>query len=310
MKSSSHRGIPAPALIAVLMLLVLPCACRKSDSPAGAELHPAAAAVKHYRLRGMVLATSLATGEITIQHGDIPGFMPAMTMVYKLKNAADVQKLRPGDEIAADVLVPSDSDNYLLDQVVITSKKGRKLPPTMLPPHQLMIGEAVPDVPLVNQDGKPIHLRDYLGKAVLITFIYTRCPMPTACPLITSHFAEVNDLLAKAPAAYAASHLISVSLDPNYDKPPVLRQYGMAYLDDNAAAFAHWEFADTTPADLKKLAEAFGLQYTEEDNQITHTMQTTLLNKDNKVAQQWGGSGWSPADVASAVETAALRAAR
>ena len=292
-------------------LMVLPSGCREeSDNPAGVELHPTAVTVKHYRLAGMVLATSGATSEITIKHGDIPGFMPAMTMVYKVKNPVDVQKLKPGDEIAADVLVPSDSDNYLLDQVVVTSEKGRRLPPTMLPPHQLMVGETVPDVPLVNQDGKPIHLRDYRGKAVLITFIYTRCPMPTACPLITSHFAKVNDLLAKMPAAYAASHLISVSLDPNYDKPPVLRQYGMAYLDDNAAAFAHWEFADTTSGDLKKLAQAFGLQYTEEDNQITHTMQTTLLDKENKVAQQWGGSGWNPSEVANAVAALALQAGK
>jgi len=307
MMSISRFGVAV--LVLCPALLALPLGCRKqSDSAAGVELHPVDATVKHYRLQGMVLATSAATGEITIQHGDIPGFMPAMTMVYKLKNPADVQKLKPGDEIKADVLVPSDSDNYLLDQVVITSEKGRSLPPTMLPPHQLMVGETVPDVPLVNQDGKPIHLQDYRGKAVLITFIYTRCTMPTACPLITSHFAKVNDLLAKMPTAYAASHLISVSLDPNYDKPPVLRQYGMAYLDDNAAAFTHWEFADTTPGDLKKLAQAFGLQYTEEDNQITHTMQTTLLDKDNKVAQQWGGSGWNPSDVANAVAALALKA--
>lgn len=309
MMSISRFGVTA--LVLGTALMVLPSACRKeSDNPAGVELHPTAVTLRHYRLEGMVLATSAATSEITIQHGDIPGFMPAMTMVYKVKNPADVQKLKPGDEITADVLVPSDSDNYLLDEVVITSEKGRKLPPTMLPPHQLMVGETVPDVPLVNQDGKPIHLRDYRGKAVLITFIYTRCAMPTACPLITSHFAKVNDLLAKMPAAYAASHLISVSLDPNYDKPPVLHQYGMAYLDDNAAAFAHWEFADTTPGDLKKLAQAFGLQYTEEDNQITHTMQTTLLDEENKVAQQWGGSGWNPSDVANAVAAVALQAGR
>ncbi len=309
MMSIARFGVAV--LVSSAALMVLPSACRKeSESTAGVELHPTAVTVKHYRLEGMVLATSTATGEITIKHGDVPGFMPAMTMVYKVKNPVDVQKLKPGDDITADVLVPSDSDNYLLDQIVITSEKGRKLPSTMLPPHPLMVGETVPDVPLVNQDGKPIHLRDYRGKAVLITFIYTRCPMPTACPLITSHFAKVNDLLEKVPAAYAASHLISVSLDPTYDTPPVLRQYGMAYLDDNAAAFTHWEFADTTPGDLKNLAQAFGLQYTEEDNQITHTMQTTLLDKENKVAQQWGGSGWNPSDVANAVAALAQRAGR
>ncbi len=292
------------------LLLTLPAACRQQSQPsAGVELHPVNATVRHEQLQGLVLATSLPTSEITVKHGVIPNFMPAMTMVYKVKNPADVQKLRPGDEISADILVPSDSEDYLLDNIAITSEKGRSLPPTLLPPHQLMIGELVPDVALMNQDGKPVHLKDYKGKAVLITFIYTRCPMPTACPLISSHFSEVNKLLSQDPKAYANSLLISISLDPAYDKPPVLRQYGLAYLDDNAAAFSHWEFADTTPDDLRKLAQAFGLEYSVEDNQITHTMQTTLIDKNSKVAQQWEGSGWNPHDVAAAVEAAAMKGA-
>ena len=306
----SHRFSRLHFSLVAALSLALPSACRRqSETSAGVELHPVNATVRHEHLQGLVLATSVATTEITVKHGVIPDFMPAMTMVYKVKNPADVQKLRPGDEISADILVPSDSDDYLLDNIAITSEKGRSVPPTLLPPHQLMIGEPVPDVPLMNQDGKPVHLNDYKGKAVLVTFIYTRCPMPTACPLISSHFSEVNKLLSQDPKAYANSLLISISLDPTYDKPPVLRQYGLAYLDDNAAAFSHWEFADTTPDALKKLAQAFGLQYSVEDNQITHTMQTTLIDKNSKVAQQWGGSGWSPHDVAAAVEAAAIKGA-
>jgi len=258
----------------------------------------------------MVVALSAATGEITVQHGDIPGFMPAMTMAYKLKNPTEIQKLKTGDQISADVLVHSDNDDYLVDSVVVTSEARRGFVPAMLPPHELMVGEQVPDLPLVNQDGKAIHLKDYRGKALLITFIYTRCPMPTACPLITSHFAKVNRDLAQDQRAYDASHLISISLDPAYDKPPVLRQYGLAYLDDNAAEFSHWEFADTTPGDLKNLAEAFGLQYSEEGNQITHTMATTLIGPDSKVVQTWAGSDWNPDYVAGAVKSLALKAAR
>ena len=116
--------------------------------------------------------------------------------------------------------------------------------------------------------------------------------------------------LPSDPKAYNASHLISISLDPGYDQPPVLRQYGLAYLDDNAGAFSHWEFADTTPGDLKKLAEAFGLQYNEENNQITHTMATTLIDPDSKVAQTWAGSDWNPDDVASAIKSLALKVTR
>lgn len=306
---SRHHFACAAVLSCVALSVQI--GCRKSaDGEPGVALHPANTSVDRYHLSGLILATSPATGQITVQHGDIPGFMPAMTMAYKLKDPKEIQDLKSGDEITADVLVHSDSDDYLLDSVTITSEARRGLPPAMLPPHQLMAGETVPDLPLVNQDGKTIHLKDYRGKALLITFIYTRCPMPTACPLITSHFAKVNKALAHDEKAFEESHLISVSLDPAYDKPPVLRQYGLAYLDDKASAFSHWEFADTTPGDLKRLAEAFGLQYSEENNQITHTMATTLIYKNGKVAHTWTGSDWNPDDVASAVEALALRPAR
>ena len=300
-------------VFAAILCVVVPfqIGCHKSaDSEPGVVLHPTNTPVDRYHLRGLVLATSAATNEITVKHGDIPGFMPAMTMVYKLKDPAEIQKLKPGDGISADVLVHSDSEDYLLDSIVITSQARPGSTPAMLPPHQLMVGELVPDIPLVNQDDKTIHLNDYRGKALLVTFIYTRCPMPTACPLISSKFARVNSALAADPKAYSTSHLISISLDPAYDKPPVMRQYGLAYLDDNPSAFSHWEFADTTPGDLKKLAEAFGLEFSEEDNQITHTMATTLIGPDSKVEQTWAGSDWKPDDVAAAVKAAVLRSTR
>jgi len=306
---SEFRSILGFVLVGALVITLFGCRDKKDiggapSTPVGHETYT------KYHLNGLVLAKSTQTNEVTVKHGDIPGFMPAMTMVYKVKDPAVVQEVQPGDQIAADLLVPANSDDYLLDDVVITSEAQRNLPPSMLPAHRLMVGERVPDVPLINQDGKTIHLQDYRGKAVLVTFIYTRCPMPRACPLITSHFAEVNEQLSKDPNAYAASHLISISLDPNYDKPPILRQYGLAYLDDKASAFSHWEFADTTPADLKKLAEAFGLAYTEEDNQITHSMQTTLIGPDSTVAQTWEGSGWDPASVVNAVKATVSQAGK
>jgi len=305
---------PLSSLLALTLLgglVPLIPGCKQTSTISGnSSIASAPVTYKKYHLRGMIVAKSIQASEVTVRHGDIPGVMPAMTMVYKVKDPAVVQELQPGDRIAAEILVPSDSDNYLLDEVVITDESHRNEPPAMLPAHQLMVGEKVPDIPLVNQDGATIHLQNYLGKAILVTFIYTRCPMPTACPLISSHFYKVNESLARDPKAYAASHLISISLDPNYDRPPVLRQYGLAYLDDNAAGFSHWEFTDTTPGDLKKLAEAFGLQYSAEGNQITHTMRTILIGPDSKVVQTWDGSGWDPNTVAAAVQAASLKAAR
>ena len=313
MRSHSRKCILATLATAFLLISI---GCKRpaeTNGPVGALTVAAPssnAGVKRYSLNGMVLGKSEQGQELTVKHGVIPGFMPAMTMIYKVKDPAVLKNLEPGDQISAVILDSSSNDNYLLDEIVTTDASRRNLPPEMLPAHALLPGEKVPEMPLVNQDGKTIHLRDYRGKAMLITFIYTRCPLPNACPLITSHFLKVHELLAKDAKAYGASHLLSISLDPAYDSPPVLRQFGLAYLDDRASDFEHWEFAVTTPGDLKKLATAFGLEYTEEDNQITHTMRTTLIGANNKVVQTWYGSGWEPEEVANAIKAEANKAAR
>ncbi len=298
------------AIAPAFLLLGLVCGCRNHSAAGPSPSNPAEAGTKTYHLRATVLGKNLATTEVTVKHGDIPGLMPAMTMVYKVKDPAVVEELQPGDGIAADLLVSANGQDYLLDNVVITDQSRRDLPPAITAPRQLQVGQSIPDVPLVNQDGKTIHLSGYRGKALLITFVYTRCPMPTACPLISSHFARVHEELARDSGAYAASHLISISLDPSYDKPPILRQYGLAYLDDHPAGFAQWEFAATSPVDLRRLADAFGLQYTVEDNQISHTMETTLIGPDGNVARTWEGSGWDPHEVASAVRDLAAKGTR
>jgi protein SCO1/2 len=291
--------------ILTVILLCWPLGCRKTDAGDSIPRSEHSSTVTRYHLRGIALGKSDLTKEITVKHEAIPGFMPAMTMAYRVKDPTVIHKVERGDLIGADVLVRSDNSDYLLDNVAITAGSKGHLLPTSLPPHRLLPGEAIPNIPLVNQDRRTIHLQDFRGKALLITFIYTRCPMPTACPRISSHFAQVNDALSRDPKAYAGSHLISISLDPDYDRPAVMRNYGLAYLNDKAEDFSHWEFATTSPTDLKRLAEAFGLEYTVEGGQITHTMQTILVGPNGKVIQTWPGSDWNGNDVAAAVTRSA-----
>jgi protein SCO1/2 len=292
----------SPSRIAVAALLLALAGCRGLQPAATAH-----SAVQHYHLAGTVVAVNAATGELTVKHGAIPGFMPAMTMPYKLKDAARARDLKPGDSIAAEVVASAASDDFMLDNVTVTAH-GVTAP--VIAAQRLVAGDKVPDVPLVNQDGRTIHLRDYRGHALLLTFIYTRCPMPTACPLITSRFARVNRALMADAEVRKGSHLLSISLDPDFDKPPVLRRYGLAYINDDPAGFAHWEFAATTPDDLRRLAQSFGLEYSVADNQITHTMQTVLIAPDGTVARSWAGSGWSEDEVAAAVKSRVPRGGR
>lgn len=295
----------------MLVLLALGVwGCRSQNATGDLEPQPAPSrAPEHYVLHGTVLGISTQTGELTVQHDEIHGFMPAMTMAYKIADPAVLPHLRAGDEIAAVMLVPVTTEGYRLDAIKVL-RHGGSAELAALPPHTLLPGEAIPDVLLENQDGKPLHLRTSSDRALLLTFIYTRCPMPTACPMIASHFARVNTLLAANPQLAARSHLLSITLDPVYDTPPVLRAYGLAYLGDRPEGFAHWEFARTEPSQLKSLAAAFGLEYHEENNQIVHTVRTILIDRSGHVSRTWDGSSWKPQEVADAVAAVALGKAR
>lgn len=247
-------------------------------------------ASKSYTLHGQVLEINQTAGEITVKHDEIPGFMPAMTMPYKVKDAAAMSRLQPGDGIVADLVTANQGKDYWLDHVRVT---GQSATPTVVQ-RVLKIGQAVPDLRLVNQDGHAFHFRDFQGKAVLVTFIYTRCPMPTFCPRLTSQFAKIQEDLAKTPADYDRTHLLTISFDPKYDTAPVLRRYGLAYLDNRAEGFAHWDFASTTPADIRQIADAFGLQYVEKDNQITHSIAIVLIAPNGTVARYWNAEWNTP----------------
>ncbi|MGA8043459.1 MAG: copper-binding protein, partial [Terracidiphilus sp.] len=158
---------------------------------------------KVYKLRGKVVAANPSTGEVTLDHEAIPGFMEAMTMPYKLKDPSILSELHPGDVITADVLVSQDADaTVLLDHIVVVAQGKPDYRPTSSY-HVPAPGDAVPDFALQDQDGHSIHLDQFRGKALLITFIYTRCPLPNFCPLVTHHFAVIEHQLAANPALYA-----------------------------------------------------------------------------------------------------------
>jgi protein SCO1/2 len=263
---------------------------------------------KRYSLQGQIVAKDVAANEITVQHDEIPGFMAAMTMPYKVKDPATVQEVEPGDKIAAEVVVVNDGSDYWLEDVRITEESGRKSASAAPSVRRLNVGEHVPNLPLVNQDGRTIHLDDFKGRAVLMTFIYTRCPLPNFCPRLSSQFAKIHDDLAKTPDDYRKTHLLTITFDPKYDTAAVLRKYGLAYLDDNPAGFAHWDFAFTTPGDLRKLADAFGLMYFEEDNQISHTMNIVLVAPDGTVSKYWSQE-WTTSELEDAFRQQARTAA-
>jgi protein SCO1 len=132
----------------------------------------------------------------------------------------------------------------------------------------------------------------------LLTFIYTRCPLSDYCPLMSTNFALTEEALGKNRQAYSKTHLLSISFDPKYDTPKVLREYGEAYLQKNGKrAFQHWEFASAPSTEMKEIARFFGLFYEEEKGQIVHSMSTTITSPEGKIYRWYHGNDWKSSDV-------------
>jgi protein SCO1/2 len=290
-------------LLASSMIAVVLLAGCHSPSTAGTG-QTASQNFKVYKLHGKVVSTNAAKGEATLDHEAIPGLMEAMTMPYKLKDATILSELHPGDVITADVLVsPDPNADYLLDHIVVVAQaKPDYKPPVSY--HVPATGDAPPDFKLRNQDGRQIHLGQFKGKALLVTFIYTRCPSPEFCPRVTQNFAAVEKQLTASPALIAKTHLLSVSFDPEHDTPERLRAYGATYIGSDAKnAFAHWDFAVPDKPMLVEMAKWFDLGLTTaSDGSITHTLSTTLIGPDGKVARFYPGNEWTPEEVLSDVK--------
>ena len=287
------------------MALLAVAGCHSNQNPDSSSA--AAPNFKTYHLRGKVMSTNSATGEVTLNHEAIPGFMEAMTMPYKLKDPSILGELHPGDTITADVLVSQNADaTVLLDNIVVVAQ-GRPDYKPSVQYHVPAPGDGVPDFALHNQDGHSIHFAEFRGKSLLVTFIYTRCPLPNFCPLVTRNFAAIDKQLLATPALYNKTHLICISFDPEHDTPAVLRAYGSQYIGSNSPkAFAHLEFASPNPNDVDKIAQYFDVGLTRPaDGSITHTLSTTLIGPDGKVRQFYPGNEWTPDQVLADLKRAA-----
>ena len=257
-------------------------ACRRSDNE------------KRFDLKGKVLAVEPDKHLVTVSHEDIKGYMPAMTMPFTVPSESDLQIIAPDDEITATLVI--DGKHSWLEGLIITRQSATA--PAMPGAQMAKPGDEVPNFTLRNQDNREIHIKDYRGMALLLTFIYTRCPVPDYCTLMSDNFAQIDRTLGRDPELYGKTHLLSISIDPEYDTPKVLRSYGAAHTERyQNETFAHWEFAGGTKEQVKEIAQFFGLTYFPEKDQIIHALRTVIVNPDGKVRKIYGGNDWKPEDV-------------
>ncbi len=282
-----------PVLVATACMFLAGCAQPPDESRA-----------QRYELKGKIVSFNKAQQQVVIRHEEIPGFMEAMTMPFTLREDSAYDVMRAGDEIQA-TLVVNDERTRLENPIITQAMPASAATATPSDgPTEPEIGAVVPDATLVNQDGKRINLQGYRGRALVLTFIYTRCPLPDYCTLMSNNFAEIKRELDKSPELRGRARLLSITLDPAHDTPQVLRSYGAGHTENYGdEKFENWEFVTGEPAEIRRVANFFGLIYTQEGEQINHSLRTAVVAPDGKLYKLYRGNEWKAADILGDLRT-------
>jgi protein SCO1 len=285
--------------LCALALAFLLGACARND---GATLYP---------LSGKIEALDIFDRELTIAHQEIPGYMPGMTMPFKLRPSPGrlaryqekrIEQLRRGDVITATLAVTA-TESWVENVRVVRYEAPPEMPVAV--PKESKIGGQVIDVLFEDQDGKPLRFADYRGHVLALTFIYTRCPLPDFCPLIMKNFQQLDEAIEKDKDLRTNARLLSLSFDVEFDRPEVLNAFGSAFVKDRGQGpFARWKLATGTKEAIDRIGRFFGLVFFKEDGQFAHSLVTVVLDKEGKVVQEFSGNDWSVEEALEAMKAA------
>ena len=251
-----------------------------------------------YQVRGIVRGFAPDHSTVGVQHEDIPGFMPSMTMPFSVKNQKEISALKIGDGISFRMTV-TDKDLFLDQVKVIPAGDVHVATPTPPPAasssaaRRLKEGEIVPFFSLTNQEGARITADTLREHPYILTFIFTRCPVPNFCPRISQNFALLQEAI-KADAILAAkARLLSITLDPAFDTPAILKSYAEYQKADPTI----WTFATGEQAQIDNLTQSFAVYVEPEGGTISHGLATALIGADGSVIKIWRGNSWTPSEV-------------
>jgi protein SCO1 len=256
--------------------------------------------VKEFSVRGVVKSVEPENKTVRITHEEIPGYMPAMTMPLAVKEAAILNGLQSGDAVKFRLIVTED-DSWISKiekdhfKEELESDFSARAQAGSRESERLQAGERVSDFVLTDQNGRATRLSDFKGKAVILTFVYTRCPLPNFCPLMSKNFAGLQSRLgAEFPDRF---QLISVSIDPKFDTPEVLKSYSGVWSKDEKT----WSFLTGTPDEIENVGALFGLFHEPTGGLINHDLRTALIGPDGKLVHIWKSNVWTPYEVQRAV---------
>ena len=260
---------------------------KTADSPA-----------RFYQVRGIVRGFAPDRSTVSIEHEDIPGFMPSMTMPFSVKDQKEIAGLKIGDGISFRMTV-TDKDLFLDQVKKIPASEVHVAEPSPTPTisskaaGRLREGDVIPFFSLTNQDGERVTSDTFRDQPFVLTFIFTRCPVPNFCPRISQNFSELQKAIKSDAALAGKARLLSITLDPQFDTPEILKSYA----EHQKADPQIWTFATGASAEIDTLTQSFAVFVQPEAGTISHGLATALIGPDGSVIKIWRGNAWSPSEV-------------
>jgi protein SCO1/2 len=236
---------------------------------------------------------------LVVKHDDIPGLMPAMTMEFGA-SAGDVAAAKPGQRIRAE-LVPKEKGDWYLQNIwpgdptsaaTVAAQANALRQDTLTRGKNAYreIGEKIPDFALYDQSGAVVQSARFAGKQVMLNFIFSRCPVANMCPASTMKMMAVQK--GAREAGVKNLELISITLDPAYDTPAVLKEYAAVRGIDTS----NFSFLTGPENAIKDLLEQFGVIAEFQGDLLKHTLTTLLIDENGRIVHRFDGSGWEPSE--------------
>jgi len=284
-------------LVAALGLTV---ACRRAPEEGATHTGSAApvSTQRVFQVKGVVVAVKARQKTVEIKHEAIPDYMPAMTMPFDVQDTNELAGLAPGDPVSFRLNV-TDTEGWIdqIHKIIVVTNGVPALPQVIAVKDvpRLQVGDALPEYHFTNQFGQAVSTAQFKDQALAITFLFTRCPFPTFCPRMANNFGEVQQRLLAIPNAPTNWHLLTISFDPDYDKPEVLK----AYAEARRYNPEHWTFATGSPAEITALGEQFGLAFWRDTNgSISHNLRTIVVDAAGQVQKVFEGNEWTSEELA------------
>ena len=290
------------AIAVALVLTSLVSACSRS-APVSAAAPTAAApqptVPKRYDLHGEVISVDATRHVLVVKHDAVPDLMPAMTMEFDV-SAGDAAVAKSGQRIRAE-MIPSDTANFRLEKIWPDDKVAANTVATVAnalrqDTHNRgkeayrEVGETIPDFALYDQEGRVVQSARFRGKQIMLNFIFSRCPVANMCPASTAKMMRAQKLAAEASVANV--ELVSITLDPAYDTPGVLKEYATVRGIDTK----NFSFLTGPENAIKDLLTQFGVIAEFKGDLLQHTLSTLLIDENGKIIHRADGSAWEPAE--------------